>query len=345
MVGSKVVDQTCEKLWPVVSDFKEGKWLASAAPPPTYSADGNEVGAKRTITSLGPAVVEELTAKDATAMTYTYAMVAPDFGPFPVSAYEVTVSLTASGTGCSMTMDGTAVYEGPDGVNAEVPFMAKDSFIGMMSTFYGAWIMDGYKLSKTVYMKATKEVEHSAEEMWPVVSDFKEGKWLAAAAPPEHYSSTGNEVGAKRTITSLGPAVVEELTAKDATAMTYTYSMVAPNFGPFPVSAYEVTVSLTALAKGCSMTMDGMAVYEGPDGVNATVPFMAKDSFVAMMSGFYGDWISAAAALVDAKKVHDHGTLNIYSYTGTSTTAPAASSTVSQLVSNIFLLVLLAYAV
>jgi mxaD protein len=91
----------------------------------------------------------------------------------------------------------------------------------------------------------------SPADLWKKVGDFNGlNTWHPAISKSEVVKGNNNEVGAHRKLTLAdGAVIVEELAARDETAMSLTYTIVE---GPLPVTDYRATVSVAPEGEGKS---------------------------------------------------------------------------------------------
>jgi len=147
-------------------------------------------------------------------------------------------------------------------------------------------------VGKNISINVKRVVDVSAEMMWKALDDFEYGKFMNATA--DTYSSTGGDVGAVRTLTSMGPTkIVERLLKRENTTFpkSFTYAMIAPHFGSLPISAYQVRVEVAVSGQESSIITYNMSqTYLGDVGE-------AEDKYIATFEGLMGSWIDAAVAM------------------------------------------------
>lgn len=104
--------------------------------------------------------------------------------------------------------------------------------------------------------KVTKEIAIAAPaaKVWALVADFCAiSAWHPAVA--KCTGEGGNAVGAKRTLNigkADGPAIVEELQAYDAAAMTYRYKITTTDNAVLPVTTYSAFFTVKDAGNGAS---------------------------------------------------------------------------------------------
>jgi len=116
MASVQVQDQvnaSVDQVWQLVADFGGiGKWIDQSLVK-SCEADGNNVGAMRTIVLTDGGIVKErLEALEPDARRFTYAIIGDS--PIPVDNYSATVKLTAAGDGT--LIDWVSTFE-PRGVS------------------------------------------------------------------------------------------------------------------------------------------------------------------------------------------------------------------------------------
>ena len=109
MAQAKVVetiDAEAEAVWQQLGDF------AGMGPGPGIDGvdyEGEGVGMVRTIRTPGGNIVERLENHDASARTFTYAIINDD-GPLPFANYSATVKIADNGDGTT-TVDWTGTFD------------------------------------------------------------------------------------------------------------------------------------------------------------------------------------------------------------------------------------------
>ncbi|CAA2101556.1 hypothetical protein MBUL_01235 [Methylobacterium bullatum] len=101
------------KVWATIGDFCGiGNWHPAIAKCESSTKDGTML--RKLSLKGGGAIVESQTARDDTAMSYTYAIVE---SPLPVSDYSSTLAVSPKGSGSTVTWTGTFKAKGvPDTV-------------------------------------------------------------------------------------------------------------------------------------------------------------------------------------------------------------------------------------
>mmetsp|Transcript_4095 Transcript_4095/g.5893 ORF Transcript_4095/g.5893 Transcript_4095/m.5893 type:complete len:388 (+) Transcript_4095:119-1282(+) len=151
--------------------------------------------------------------------------------------------------------------------------------------------------TRAVTVVSEKTVDVSAEKVFSALNDWSNGKFFKLEEG--QYKAEGKGVGAMRTISKFSQDMVEKLTAEEK--MSYSYEMVAPHFGPFPISSYKCTVTVKEAGEGKAVVkFESVSGYYGPDGSNEEFPGNAKDSFKAALEDAYAEWTTNAVELAKA---------------------------------------------
>ena len=129
-----------------------------------------------------------------------------------------------------------------------------------------------------VSVKVSERVEASAEKVWELFRDF--GGIQRFTSGFEKVEVTGSGIGAVRTITLPGGALLQErLEAFDERSRRLQYAIVA---GPIPISNYLATIEVKDEGKACRI--DWSANFE-PKGIS-------DDQARAMIEGVYKSGIA-----------------------------------------------------
>ncbi|MEU3188604.1 SRPBCC family protein [Streptomyces sp. NPDC006923] len=130
---------------------------------------------------------------------------------------------------------------------------------------------------------ASVEIPATADRVWQLVGGFGSlPDWL-----PFIRSSVLSEGGRLRTLaTADDEVVVERLEAFDNAGRSYSYSI---EQGPFPVTAYLSTITVSEAAGGGAAVVEWSGTFT-PAGVS-------EDEAIALFQGVYSDGL---AALKDA---------------------------------------------
>ena len=134
------------------------------------------------------------------------------------------------------------------------------------------------------------DVATAPADVWAVIGDFQDLGWHPAVFSTD--GEGGNDPGATRLLTLMeegGPTVAEELTAFDAEAMSYTYSIteVAPEV--LPVDAYSATISVSPAGEGARIDWQGSFKRAMAEGVT-------DEAATETMTGVYQAGLDALAA-------------------------------------------------
>jgi hypothetical protein len=132
-------------------------------------------------------------------------------------------------------------------------------------------------------MTTTQVVETIAaptDAVWAALSDFA---GIQVGGPIESFEIEGEGVGAVRTIGLANGVVIERLDNHDASAGTFTYSILNDD-SPLPVTGYSATVNIIDAGDG-NTTVEWTGTYqaEGPE-----------EAAVAVVTGIYTGGIAQA---------------------------------------------------
>ncbi len=99
-------------------------------------------------------------------------------------------------------------------------------------------------------------INASADKVWAKINNFGDlGAWHPAVAKTEIIEGTNNQVGAVRLLTLQdGGKITEKLTAYDAAAYTYSYTIIE---GVLPVSGYASTIQVIPSGSGSEVVWAG----------------------------------------------------------------------------------------
>ncbi|MEM9054109.1 MAG: SRPBCC family protein [Pseudomonadota bacterium] len=118
-------DLPVEVIWDLVGEFGNmSKW--TGLPPETCIADGEEVGAIRTLTLPdGGTIIDRLEAK--TERSYSYSIINMDKAPLPFSSYQATLSVSRISE-TKTRLDWRGVFEPRDISEAEAITFAQNMY-------------------------------------------------------------------------------------------------------------------------------------------------------------------------------------------------------------------------
>ena len=102
----KTINAKADAVWEQLGDFAG---IKVGGPIQSVSYEGEGVGMLRTLGMNGAQVVERLEAHDATARSFTYAIINED-SPLPFSNYSATVNIADNGDD-TCTVDWTGTFE------------------------------------------------------------------------------------------------------------------------------------------------------------------------------------------------------------------------------------------
>lgn len=115
-------------------------------------------------------------------------------------------------------------------------------------------------------LKKTIDIDAPPAKVWSTIGDFCGiGSWHPAVAKCE--PSTQGKTMLRTLSLKGGGTIVESQTARDDTAMSYTYAIVE---SPLPVSDYSSTLAVAPKGSGSTVTWTGSFKAKGaPDTVAA----------------------------------------------------------------------------
>ena len=110
-------------------------------------------------------------------------------------------------------------------------------------------------------VQVVDSINADIKAVWAILGDFG---GLKVGGPITAVETTGEGVGAVRTITMGGANVVERLEAYDPENFSFTYAITNDDC-PLPVSNYSATVKITSDGDGCCVDWTGNFDAKGPE--------------------------------------------------------------------------------
>lgn len=131
---------------------------------------------------------------------------------------------------------------------------------------------------------ASIDISATADEIWQLIGGFNSlPDWL-----PYIPSSELSEGGRVRSLSNpSGEAIVERLIAFDEAARSYSYAILS---APFPVTAYQATLSVHAIAGGKEARVEWAGRFT-PNGVS-------DEEAIQLFEGIYQDGLKALKSTV-----------------------------------------------
>lgn len=134
-----------------------------------------------------------------------------------------------------------------------------------------------------VDVEVVRDLEHSAESVWAVVSNFGDLSW--AGAPQTEVIGSGPGMIRRLTIPGLPEPIEEVMDGIDHDARILRYSI--PRGLPMPIGNYRASARVEPRgSSGCRVHWRGMATPQGVSAEQAT----------AILQGTYAqllDWLGA----------------------------------------------------
>ncbi len=152
---------------------------------------------------------------------------------------------------------------------------------------FGAVASVGIAHAAAPVLHETKTMEIAAPpaKVWGMIGQFPDLTWV----PPVKTSSAteGNTVGSVRTLDLGGPRLMEQLTAYDPAAMSYSYVITKDpaNVKTLPVTDYSSTISVKPSGLGSLVTWTG--AFKRADQGDAPAATMDDKAALSAIGGVY----------------------------------------------------------